>query len=186
MTKSSGGNLSLWRRKNSRSKRLTRLRLTALPKRLVTTSPSRGLPAGAGARVMPKCRVCSRRPWARARRKSARYRRRSALVKRAVPGEGAGGMGAESRLCSVGWLRRAPRLLHGQAFAASGPAPFHHPPAPLGAHPAQEAVSARPAQIAGLICTFHAQLSLKPRFFQTFYKTFIPLFVKGKAKFCPA
>ncbi|OGP70038.1 MAG: hypothetical protein A2Z73_01635 [Deltaproteobacteria bacterium RBG_13_60_28] len=25
---------------------------------------------------------------------------------------------------------------------------------------------------------------MKPRFFQTFYKTFIPLFVKGRAEFC--
>ena len=73
------------------------------------------------------------------------------------------------------------RLLHAQTFAASGPAALQHPPAPFGAHPAQKAVGARPAQIAGLKCTFtHARLSLKPRFFQTFYKTFIPRFVKGK------
>lgn len=152
---SSGASRSRWRRKNSRSKRLTRLRLTALPKRFVTTSPRRGLPAGAGASVMPKCRVCSRRPWARARRNSGRCRRRSSLVKRAVPGEGLGGVKTEPRLCSVGWLRRAPRFLHGQAFAAPGPAALYHKTPRLGAHPAQKTVGARPAQIAGLICAFH-------------------------------
>jgi len=168
MIKSSRGSLSLWRRKNSRSMRLTRLRFTALPKRLVTTSPSRGLPACPGAKVMPKWRVCSRRPWARARRKSARYRRRSALRKRAVPGDEAVGMGAERRLCSVGWLRWAPRLLHAQAFAASGPAALQHLTPPPGTHAAQKAVGARPAQIAGLKCAFHGKLSFGTQIFPNF------------------
>ena len=180
MIRSSLGSRSLWRRKNSRSRRLIRLRRTALPNRFVTTSPSRGLSPGPGAKVMPKCRVLSRRPWDLARRNSLRCKRRSALVKRAVPGELRGSLEAAPRLLSGGWLRRAPRRLHAQALAASGPAAFQYPPPSPGAHAAQKAVGAGPAQIAGLKCTFHAQLSLKPRFFQTFYKTFIPLFVKGK------
>jgi len=44
------------------------LRLAALPKRRVTTNPSRGAGPSGGARVTPKWRECSRLPWVWTRR----------------------------------------------------------------------------------------------------------------------
>ena len=166
MTKSPGGSCCLWRRKNSRSKRFTRLRRTAFPRRRVTANPRRAAPVGPGPRTMPKWSVWSRRPWAWARRKSARRRIRSALVKRAVPL--AVGVLAEHRLGVFGVrLRRLPPLDR-EACPALGPTAVQNPAAALGAHPLQKAVGSGPAQIMGLIGAFHSTI-LIPRTFSNHF-----------------
>ena len=106
MTRSTTGNSILWRRKNSRSKRFTRLRCTAFPTRRLTTSPNRGRlrPGGPGPRRNGG--VWSRLPWACARRKSWRWRSRAALVKRAVPLGCGFRTGAEHRQLLSGVRRR--------------------------------------------------------------------------------
>jgi hypothetical protein len=166
MTRSPGGSCCLWRRKNSRNRRFTRLRRTAFPRRRVTANPRRAAPVGPGPTTMPKCRVWSRRPWAWARRKSARRRIRSALLKRAVP-LAVGGL-AEHRLGVVGVrLRRLPPLDR-EAGPALGPTALQNPAAALAAHPLQKAVGSGPAQIMGLIGTFHSTI-LNPRTFSNHF-----------------
>jgi hypothetical protein len=72
-------------------------------------------------------------------------------------------------------------MLNAQAFAASGPAALQHLPAPPGAHAAQKAVGARPAQIAGLKCAFHGRLSLRnPDFSKLFIKHLSPLLSRAR------
>ena len=142
-----------------------RLRLTALPKRRVTTSPRRGPGASVGARVTPKWREYSRFPWAWARRYSARRRSRSALVKLAVPLTVGVGTGHRSTECEVG-LRDTPPILNRQAFAAPGPAALDDGAAAFGAHPLQEAVGPGPAQIMRLISAFcHLRILVLPELF---------------------
>src|SRR5579884_3787781 len=67
------------RRKTSRVTRLIRLRITALPTRVLTVTPRRARGPGPGRWITTKQAVCRARPCRWTARKSARRRRRAAL-----------------------------------------------------------------------------------------------------------
>ena len=155
MTRSREGSWLLWRRKNSRSRRFTRLRRTALPRRRVTASPRRG-------------------------RRGLRRRQNDPEMARVEPpalGLGPEIVGAtaepvrfgETGCPCDGWGRdgvgapvdgmrgqdqEALHRLDREAFPAPGPTALDDPAAAPGAHPLQKAVGSGPAQIMGLIRAF--------------------------------
>ncbi len=160
MIRSPGGKLSLWRRKNSRRRRLTRLRREALPTLRPATSPNRRPVPSPGARQTPKCGVCSFFPRAWALRYSRRRRSRSSLVNRAALVAASVLPGTCARLEDSGaCFSEAPCISHREALAALGPAALQNPAAPPGAHAPQEAVSASPAPSTRLKSAFHRNSS---------------------------
>jgi hypothetical protein len=133
------------RRKRSRTRRLARLRSTALPSRREAMIPSRSRSRSFGLPSRVRKRVATRRPPVCTAVNSARRRRRS----------------PRPNLNDMGKLRRAPSRTRalgrrdGQPFATFRAPPLQHVPTVFRAHPHEKTVSATAPAAIGLIRTFH-------------------------------
>lgn len=130
-------------RNASRTSRRTRLRRTALPRRLLAMIPNRTVSPAAGAVRRTRSGVVQARPSVRSRAKSASRRKRS-----------------QRRLGR--FAMSSDRLRRGQPHSASGAAALQDPPPTPGRHATQETVHARTAALLGLVGSLGHGLSVLP------------------------